>query len=157
GSAYVAGVVRSTGFPTTPGAFQSGYRGPASAPASFVTKFNAAGNQLVYSTFLDGDSFDMVTGIAVDERGYAYVAGGTLSNTFPTANPLQPALKIGQFSNSDAFVSKLNPAGTALAYSTFFGGSENDAALGIALDSSGSVYIAGETRSTDLPTLNPFR
>ena len=92
-------------------------------------------------------------GIAVDGSGNAYVAGYTNSTNFPTVNPLQPA-NGGDF---DAFVTKLNPTGSALVYSTYLGGSVTDYGLGIAADSSGNAYVAGYTNSTNFPTVNPLQ
>ncbi|MFQ5739670.1 MAG: SBBP repeat-containing protein [Acidobacteriota bacterium] len=86
---------------------------------SYVVKLNPSGSGLTYSTYLGGSSFDEVKGIAVDAAGQAYVTGNTLSSDFPTANPLQPSPG-GSF---DAFVAKLNPTGSTLVYSTYFGGS----------------------------------
>lgn len=108
---------------------------------------------LSYSTFLGGSGNDFGYGIAVDSSGSAYVAGETASLNFPTAAPLQSA-KAGGI---DAFVAKLNPAGTALVYSTYLGGSATDRAYGIAVDGSGSAYLVGTTSSTDFPTANPIQ
>jgi hypothetical protein len=93
---------------------------------------------LTYSTFLGGSGADQSRGIAVDASGNVYVAGGTTSTNFPTANPRQPANAGGE----DAFVAKLNPQGTALIFSTYLGGSGTDFATGVALDNAGSLYLA---------------
>jgi hypothetical protein len=149
GSAYVAGFTDSPNFPTQH-PFQAALAGGFDA---FVTKFSPAGNTLIYSTYLGGSGLDVGEGIAVDSMRAAYVTGFTNSPNFPTQNPFQAALAGGD----DAFVTKLSPAGNSLVYSTYLGGTGNDVAEGIAIDSSGSAYIIGQTGSTNFPTQNPFQ
>jgi hypothetical protein len=149
GNAYVTGTTQSTNFPTAL-PVQAAFGGASDA---FVTKLNAAGNALVYSTYLGGASFDEGHGIAVDSAGNAYVAGATSSTNFPTANPFQASLAGG----GDAFVSKLNAAGNALVYSTYLGGSARDDAYGITADSAGNVYVAGRTASSNFPMARPIQ
>jgi hypothetical protein len=156
GSAFVTGRVQSIGFPTTPAAFQKGYAGPATPPAAFVTKFTPAGDALVYSTFIDGNNFDIPSAIALDAEGNSYVVGGTTSSNFPIANPVQAALG-GSDGDSDAFVVRLNQAGSDLSFSTYFGGMRPDAAHGLAIDAGGSIYIVGSTSSTNLSTFNAMQ
>src|SRR5207253_5332645 len=115
---------------------------------SFVSKVNFSGTQLVYSTYLGGTGADVGQGIKVDSAGNAYVAGYTFSANFPTQNPYQGS----NAGAPDAFISELNPAGSALVFSTYLGGSTDDRAFAIALDSSGNIYVAGVTQSTDFPT-----
>lgn len=103
---------------------------------------------LEYSTYLGGSGNDFATSIALDSFANVYVTGRTDSPNFPGANP--PST-IGP-SNRDAFVAKLNPDGSALIYSTYFGGSRDDAANGIAIDSDGNAFLVGITESNDLPT-----
>ena len=146
GNAYVTGVAFSTDFPITPGAFQTSYAGDYDA---FVTKINPAGSALVYSTYLGGNSEDRGFGIAVDSAGNAYIAGYTASTNFPTT---PGAFQTAIGGNTNAFVTEINPAGSALVYSTFLGGNTNDGAYGIAVDSAGNAYIAGYTASTNFPT-----
>ena len=144
GNAYVTGYTRSADFPTTPGAFQTALNGITNA---FVTKLNPAG-ALVYSTCLGGSAFDQGHGIAVDTSGNAYVTGLTGSVDFPTTQgAFQTTFKSGFI---DAFVTKLNPAGSALVYSTYLGGLANS--NGIAVDTSGNAYFTGATQSTNFPT-----
>jgi hypothetical protein len=112
-----------------------------------VTKINATGSSLVYSTYLGGTGADFGHGIAVDGAGTAYVTGFTTSTDFPTKNPLQPAYG----GNGDAFVAKINPTGSTLVYSTYLGGSGGDGASGIAVDSVGNAYVTGSTNSNDFP------
>jgi hypothetical protein len=151
GSAYVTGYTASTNFPTA-NPFQAAYGGGAAD--AFVTKLNPAGNGLVYSTYLGGADVDVGNGIAVDSAGSAYITGQTGSTDFPTANPFQAAFGGGI---RDSFVTKLNPAGHGLTYSTYLGGAGNDFGQGIAVDSAGSAYVTGYTNSTNFPTANPFQ
>jgi hypothetical protein len=148
GSAYVTGYTCSADFPTTLGAFDTTFNGGCDA---FVTKLNAAGSApLLYSTYLGGSSTDFGQGIAIDSTGSAYVTGYTCSAAFPTT--------LGAFdttpnSCTDAFVTKLNAAGSApLLYSTYLGGNGEDFGFGIAVDSTGSAYVTGRTGSGDFPT-----
>jgi hypothetical protein len=157
GNAYVTGYTWSTDFPTTPGAFQTACGGapyPYNCWDAFVTKFNPTGSALVYSTYLGGSSYDLGFGIAVDSAGNAYVIGGTCSTDFPTMNPLQPAYggaSCISFVVGDAFVTKFNPTGSALVYSSYLGGSGYDNSTAIAIDSSSNIYVTGWTESTDFP------
>jgi hypothetical protein len=154
GSAYVTGFTGSPDFPVTPLAFQTTFY---SYDTAFVTKLSPSGSSLVYSTFISGTTplpsgeNDFPYGIAVDATGKAYVTGLTTSPTFPTtpdALQRQPASS----SSRPAFVTVLNPDGSALVYSTYLSGSSDDAGLGIAVDNSGSVYVTGGAYSTDFPT-----
>lgn len=160
--AYVTGHTNSTDFPTVnslqpcasaaegPGFFL--FYGDA-----FVAKVNATGSGLSYATCLGGSGDDTGIGIAVDTGGYAYVTGLTTSVDFPTANPWQPTFggagSLHWF--SDAFVAKLNPTGTGLVYSTYVGGSGEDAGGDVAVDAFGNAYVTGFTNSSDFPTANP--
>ncbi len=149
GDAYVTGLTLSTAFPTA-GPLQAANAGDRDA---FVTKLGADGSTLVYSTYLGGSGRDEARGIAVDGGGNAYVTGITGSTDFPTASPLQAA-NAGFF---DIFVTKLDPAGAALVYSTYLGGGGNDFVAAIAIGGDGSAYVTGQTGSTDYPTVNPFQ
>src|ERR1022692_2021146 len=149
GSAYVTGQTGSSDFPTTPGAFQTTYRGCSGCWNAFVSKLNASGSALSYSTYLGGSTWDRAWGIAVDASGNAYVTGMAGSFDFPTTpGAFQTTLR----GAANVFVSKLNAAGSALVYSTYVGGSGNDHAAGIALDASGNAYVAGFATSSDFPT-----
>jgi hypothetical protein len=143
GEAYVTGVTASPNFPVTAGSlFQRTYGGLNDA---FVTKLNAAGTALVYSTYLGGSGTDVGQGIAVDAGGNAYVTG-TTTGSFPgTAGSLIQSTHGG--GGQDAFVTKLNPAGTTLVYSTYLGGSGTDGGQGIAVDTSGQAYVTGRTET----------
>jgi len=150
GCAYISGSTSSTDFPTTLNPYQAANAGICDA---FITKLNASGNGLVYSTYLGGSARDIGSGIAVDSSGCAYIAGITVSTDFPTLNPYRAA----NAGVCDAFISKFNASGSALIYSTYLGGSATDSAVGIALDSNQCAYIAGVTASTDFPILNPYQ
>jgi hypothetical protein len=153
GNAYVTGFTESTDFPTA-NPLQATNHGNYDA---FVAKLNAAGDALVYSTYLGGSSYDQGSGITVDAAGNAYVIGFTQSTDFPTANPLQPNCGACATGGNNAFVAKLNPTGSALVYSTYLGGSSYDYGFGIGVDSAGDAYVTGSTCSTDFPTANPFQ
>ena len=150
GNAYVTGFADSTDFPTTAGAFQSSHASDGGYTDAFVTKLNADGTALVYSTFLGGNHADAGCAIAVDSAGDAYVTGSTASTNFPTtAGAFQTSNAGGLL---DAFVTKLNGTGTALVYSTYLGGSGEDRGFGIAVDSFGNAYVTGDTQSANFPT-----
>ncbi|HET9866492.1 MAG TPA: SBBP repeat-containing protein, partial [Nitrospira sp.] len=148
GSAYVTGATDSVEFPTTVGAFDTTHNG--GFDDVFVTKLNPSGSALVYSTFLGGSGNDSGFSIAVDTTGSAYVTGiAAFSPNFPTT--------VGAFDTTfngihDVFVTKLNPTGSALVYSTFFGGDSSDIGRGLAVDISGNAYVTGETFSPNFPT-----
>jgi Beta-propeller repeat len=149
GNAYVTGTtygIFADTFPTTSNAYQAAASGSGDA---FVSKLSADGSTLVYSTFLGGAGYDGGRGIALDTSGNAYVTGYTQSNTFPTtAGAAQTTLN----GTEDAFVTKLNSDGSALVYSTYLGGSDNDAGFGIAVGANGYAYVTGYTQSADFPT-----
>lgn len=109
---------------------------------------------LRYSTYLAGSQTDVAAGIALDAAGNAYIAGYTFSTDFPTLNPFQPEC---DQCGPDVFVTKLNPTGTALIYSTYLGGSSYDQAFSIAVDASGDAIVGGITSSPDFPTKNPLQ
>jgi hypothetical protein len=109
---------------------------------------------LTYSTYLGGVGDDDPTGVAVDSAGNAYVVGTTASADFPTANGVKTTLASG---DRDAFVTKFNPTGTAVVYSTYLGGSFSaETARDLAVDGSGHAYVTGETMSPDFPTANAY-
>jgi uncharacterized protein (TIGR03437 family) len=160
GNAYVVGSTTSEDFPTTSGAFQRRLAGRGTGDYAFgdcfVMKLNSSGTALQYSTLLGGAQSDMCAAVTVDAAGNAYVAGVTSSSNFPvTETAYQRTFRGGgeqqYFQASDAFVAKLNAQGAALVYSTFVGGSLDDAATGIAIDSTGAAYVSGFTGSTNFP------
>ena len=147
GNAYVTGLTGSTNFPTTPGAFQTTFAGGSFD--AFVTKLNPTGSALVYSTFFGGCGFDRGFGIAVDAAGNAYVTGLTDSSNLPTtAEAFQTTIG----GSSDAFITKLDPTGSRVVYSTYLGGSGQEEGLGIAVNTAGNAYVTGRTGSTNFPT-----
>jgi|GEM_PF-2286300 len=151
GEAFVTGWTGSKDFPVTSGAFQQTKRGIKNA---FVTKLNAAGSGLVYSTFLGSSGSDVANAIALDDSGNIYIAGGTSwSNDFPMLpGAIQTMNKsVAKYAQSNAFVSELNASGSRLLYSSYLGGMGSDQANGIALDSSHNIYVAGSTSSGDFP------
>jgi len=110
-----------------------------------------------YSTYLGGNSYEQGNGIAIDSLGNAYVTGYTGSPNFPMANALQPTCQPSCPGSADAFITKINPTGSAMVYSTYLGGNANDLGNAIAVDSSGNAYVTGYTQSTNFPTLNPLQ
>ena len=160
GSAYLTGATASSTFATTVGAFQQTFGGGTCGtepdtypcPDAFVTKISADGSAAAYSTFLGGSGSDSGSDVAVDASGDAYLTGSTGSADFPTTDGAFDPTHNG---GTDAFVAKLNPAGSGesdLIYGSFFGGSEGDTAASIALGASGASYVTGGTTSSDLPT-----
>jgi len=152
GNAYVTGYTYSANFPITSGALRTSFSGQSKA---FVLKLNPSGNSLIYSTFLGGSGDDYATGIAVDATGQAYISGYTASVDFPvTSNAFQGSYGGGV---SDGFFAKLNAAGSQLVYATYFGGTGNDTAYAVALDPAANVYLAGQTQSSNFPLLQPLQ
>jgi hypothetical protein len=147
-NAYLTGRTGSPDFPTTPGAFQATLTSPFFGDA-FVAKINPDGSALVYSTYLGGGSNDVGSAIAVDTSGNAYVTGQTFSSNFPTS---PGAFQTTSSGGSDAYMTILNSTGTALVYSTYLGGSNEDVGNGIAVDPAGNAYVTGQTRSSNFPT-----
>ncbi len=149
GSCYITGATTSTNLPTR-NPIQPTNRGGLDA---FVAKLNATGSNIIYSTYLGGGFGDLGRGIAVDLAGGAFVAGSTFSDNFPVQNAFQGTNR-GQ---GDAFVLRINPAGTALTYSSFLGGAGTDEGAGIAVDSIGAAYVVGNTASGDFNVRNPLQ
>jgi len=154
GAAYVTGLTRSSDFPATPGAYDTTYNESCGSPIlpcadAFVAKLNPSGTALVYATFLGGAKIDYGYSIAVDSSGAAYVTGSTYSSDFPTTPGAYDTTHNGLH---DAFVVKLNPSGSTLAYATFLGGDGWEEGSGIAVDASGAAYVTGGTGSPDFPT-----
>ncbi len=147
GNAHITGYAQ-TGFPVTPGALQTTL---ADTTDAFIAKLNSTGSALLYSTFFGGNGFEEGDGIKLDSAGNAYVVGLTTSTTLPTSVGAGQTAAGGGY---DAFVMSLNSTGSALRYSTYFGGSAQDYGLSIAIDSATNAYITGQTRSLDLSTVN---
>ena len=165
-AAYITGTTQSADFPTTAGAFQPQWKGGGVVGTdASVTKLDAHGGTLLYSSFLGGSDNDDASDIAVDADGAAYVIGTTTSADFPTtAGALDTTCGSDGTCNStgtqryaDVFVSKFNAQGSGLVYSTFLGGSGIEFAGGIAVDGSNNAFVTGETTSTDFPVVNPVQ
>ncbi len=159
GNAFVVGGTTSTDFPTV-NSLQGKYAGGVSD--GFIAKLNAAGTAFLYSTYLGGDGVDFLTWMAIDSAGNMYLTGVTDSTNFPTVNAHQPrfaggSVSLGNFVAADAFVTKLDPSGSSVVYSTYFGGAGADFASSLAVDSVGGAYIVGITTSTDFPTREPLQ
>ncbi|MFL6335254.1 MAG: FG-GAP-like repeat-containing protein [Pyrinomonadaceae bacterium] len=150
GSAYVTGGTISNNFPVA-NAFEN-ERGANDPQDAFVTKLSPDGQTLIYSTYFGGSNIDLGSGIAVGADGSAHVVGQTSSQDFPVAGAGTANAGL-----SDAFVTVLSPNGSALLYSTCFGGTDGEGANGVALDGAGGIYVAGTTSSTNLPTPNAAR
>ena len=171
GNVYVTGSTRSRNFPVMQ-PVQADFAGaggeqefpryrvvPFDAGDAFIAKFAATNQAMVYSTYLGGKLDELPTSIAVDSSGSAYIAGHTLSTDFPTTTGAYQRVNRGSNLNEnifwnfgDGFISKLNPAGNQLVYSTLLGGTGDDFISAIALDSTGAAYVTGATCSTDFPT-----
>ena len=149
GDAYAAGFTKSTDFPTTPGAFQTTLRGVGNC---FVTELNPTGTALVYSTYLGGSGGDQANSVAVDISGNAYLTGRTQSTDFPTTPGAFQTTGPPRSSIAYAFVTKLNPTGSALMYSSYLGGSSSGWGYGIAVDMLGDAYVTGYTSEAEFPT-----
>jgi len=165
GSAVVVGGTASPDFPVVNATQKTLKSSPAShyTADAIIAKLSPDGSKLTYSTYLGGVSPDFATAVAVDAAGNAYVTGFTLSQDFPvTSGAFQTTYggAGGQLSSlvysGDAFVTKMSPSG-ALMYSTFLGGSQDDVAAAIAVDSQGNAYVAGATLSKNFPTQQPFQ
>lgn len=151
GDAFVVGNTSSMNFPVTAGALQTTYN--ATKSTGFITELNSTGTALVYSTFLGGSTSSTVNGVAIDASGDAYLTGSTQDTNFPTTTGAYKTVALTKASSglSSAFVAKLNPAGTALVYSTYLGGSQTDASSAIAIDTTGEAFVGGDTTSNDFP------
>jgi hypothetical protein len=168
GSIYIAGETFSTksssgGSFSTPGAFQTKFGGGKLTGDAFVAKFDNAGTNLIYMTYLGGKEDDGAFSVAVDAAGHAFVTGFTDSQNFPTtANALYREIggelnRHTGFFATDAFVTELNTNGSGLVYSTYLGGSDEDAGTSIAVDSADNAYVTGLTASTDFPLKIPLQ
>jgi len=143
GNVYVAGTTSSPGFPGAPGS-------PGGIDL-FVTKLDARGSSVLFSTYIGGSGVDEARGMTIDGLGNVYVVGATTSANFPTVSPRQAALA----GESDGFLLRISTTGGGLTYSTYFGGTGVDEVNAVAVDAARNMYIAGSTRSADFPLLNP--
>ena len=143
---YVTGFTYSSDFPTTSSAYDTSY---SSERDVFISKLNSSLSRLSASTYLGGSGNDSGNAIALDNSGNVYVTGYTYSSDFPVTSG---AYDTSYSSESDVYISKLNSSLSSLSASTYLGGSDIDDGNAIALDSSGNVYVTGDTRSSDFPT-----
>jgi hypothetical protein len=144
GNAYITGYTHSSTFPTTPGAFDTTFNS-TNAKEAFLTKLKADGSGLIFSSLLGGSSDDKGSGVTLDSFGNIYVTGQTMSSDFP----ITPNAMDSSFGGADIFITKFDPTGSTLLYSTYF---SSGASLGIFLDTAGYLYIAGVPSSTDFLT-----
>jgi photosystem II stability/assembly factor-like uncharacterized protein len=152
GYVYITGITASPAFPLS-----ATTSSPASFPAIFLTKIDPASGSIVYSILIPGTTGASVAGIAVDHEGAAYITGTTFSNEFPTT-PGAFQSKFAPNAIQSVFILKLNPAGSALSYSTLLGGTGIQAAASIAVDRSGAAYVTGTTDAPDFPvTVGAFQ
>jgi hypothetical protein len=156
GNAYVAGLTQSMALPVTPDALQKHYNGGMTD--AFVVELDAGG-KLVYLSYLGGAGFDTVSCEALGPDGSFYVSGATSSDDFPVASALQAKRRSGGtvFGGLDVFVTKFKPGFKGVAYSTFLGGSGDEATSGLAVDAEGEALVTGWTGSTDFPLAHAFQ
>lgn len=151
----IAGFSWSNDFPTTPGAFdRSG--GAINYYKGFIAKFGKDGDSLIFSTFLGGSGSDLIHSMVLDAGGNLYITGETKSSDFPvTANCFQPtyggAGSSSWWTGGDAFLTKMNPNGTSLLFSTYIGGALDDVAYEVALSPANEIYLVGKTSSGNFP------
>jgi hypothetical protein len=145
GNVYIAGYTASTNLPVTSGAFQTTFNG--GPDDGFIAKLNPTGTSLLYCTYLGGNNTDRVHDIALDSAGNIYLTGLTQSSNFP----ISATAKQKGYTQWEGFISKLNPSGTGIVYSTYIGGSAYDYGMGIDVDKNGIAVVVGNTRSTNLP------
>ena len=156
GNAYVTGTTTSKNFPVTSGVFQHDckLKSDGTCTSAFVTKLNALGTRVLYSSYLGGHGTQSGEGIALNPSGNAFVVGQTDAKDFPTtAGSAQPVPAGAQ----DAFVAQVSSSGSHLNYSTFLGGTGADGGNAIALDSFGNAFVTGRTESTNFPVKNAFQ
>jgi hypothetical protein len=153
GNAYVAGYTTSGDFPAAPTPLANTFGAGPQSRGAFVAKIDPTGSNLLYSTYLSGSSDEEATGLAVDSSGDVYLAGNTHSADFPTSNALQSTCPTHTQAGTcaSAFLTEIGPSGESLLFSTYLGGSGGDSASGLAIDSTGSAYVAGSTSSLDFP------
>jgi hypothetical protein len=148
GNIYIAGYTDSTDFPlAVMGAL------PAGSNHVFVTKLDPSGSTLLYADYIGGNAYEEGNAISIDAAGEVYVTGSTASSNFPLVNPYQATYPGGY----NGFLTKVSADGSALLYSTYFGGNGTDSPAAVVLDNSADMLIAGSTSSTNLPTANAYQ
>jgi hypothetical protein len=150
GNAYVAGRTEADDFPTR-NPIQSRYGG--GSDDVFLSKLNANGSSLIYSTYLGGSEYDQARSMALDKNGNVYITGRTESANYPVLNPIIP----GYSGKQDAFVTKVSADGSRMIYSTYLGGRENDIGHAITIDTDGNAYVTGLSNSPDFPTVGAIQ
>ncbi len=154
GNVYLTGITKSANFPLNK-AIQANYNGNQDG---FITKLNQQGNSISFSTFLGGQGFDEINDIIMDKDKNIYLAGSTTSSDFPVLNAFQSILQAqNSDSSQDSFVTKINTDTNSVVFSTYFGGDDNDKANAIGLNSKGDIYLAGKTKSKNLPLIRPLQ
>lgn len=148
GEVAVTGITQNNNFPTTVGAFKTtlGNANGINYDA-YVSKLNATGSNLIFSTFIGGNSQDISYGISYDNSGNIIITGKTTSSNFPINNALNTTYQGGY----DGFLTKINPTGNSLVFSTFIGGNSFDECKSVTVDRFNQIYLAGNTMSTNLP------
>jgi hypothetical protein len=146
----IAGDTASTNFPVL-NAIQPVYGGGVFD--AFVSKLNSTGSAYIYSTYIGGSGEDSAYDLQTDSLGNVYISGYTYSTNFPVVNPVQAT----NGGNSDAFVTKINAAGSAIVFSTYLGGSSSDSARKMAVDALANTYTVGATSSTNFPVVNAYQ
>jgi len=146
GNAYVVGRTTSNDLPTTAGAYNVNFNGDHDL---FAAKVAPGGTSLVYATYIGGIGYEVPSAAGIDPAGNVYITGRTNSTAFPTTSAAFDRTYNG---GTDTFVTKLNPAGAGLVYSTYLGGSNYDPGDGLAVDAAGNVFVTSRTNSTDFPT-----
>ncbi len=149
GNPVIVGITTSSDLPTK-NALDADANGPLTDWDSFVSKFSGDGSELLFSTYLGGNGGDYVSGLSLDSDNNIYVSGYTLSDNFPLLEPLFSQIN----GRSDLFISKLNPNASALLYSSYFGGSNEESFSDIVVDNNGGLYLTGLTYSSDFPVTN---
>ncbi|MBS1855041.1 MAG: SBBP repeat-containing protein [Acidobacteria bacterium] len=164
GNVYVAGATISSNFPTTAGALQRRFGGSEinnpffNLGDGFITKLSPDASSLIYSTYLGGSGDDSITGLAVDASGAAYVTGTTTSANLPVTMGAYQTRFTGPNNNDfaeralgDAYLAKLDPSGGSLVFATFLGGTDDDGGFALALAADGTIWVAGQSASSDFP------
>ena len=145
GNTFLTGLTISSNFPKTPGAFDTTPNGDYD---TYVVKMNPSGSGLIYATLIGGSEWEWGIGIEVDDDGYAYITGETLSPFFPTTTGAYDETHNGDY---DGYVAKFSPLGNSLIYSTYIGGNAHDRVMAIELDTDGTAYLSGFTYSSNFP------
>jgi len=149
---YIVGSTQSSDFPTTVGALQTQDPDAPETWKGFIVKMNPTGTALIYGTYFGGKGNEQPSSLAVDQYGDAFVTGRTRSEDFPiTRGAFQTNSNATLVGGYAGFLTKLNPSGSGLVYSTFLSGSANDECVSVALDSGGEAFVAGATSSRDFP------